>query len=148
MSGILYDRGGHPKESQSDQTLSYGFPNGPIYRGTDLDRQKIRKGYERKAMYSKVTNTPIWNGEFGIVYATPETDGADFEAVNACRYEALSEQLRIYREDRISWTIWLYKDIGVQGMVFTKPDSAWNTTFAESLQRKQKHALDFWGTDE
>jgi endoglucanase len=127
--------------------VRYGFPGGPIYNGTSEDRAKLRKGYERKAKYSKITDTPVWNGEFGIVYATPDSDGADWERVNDERYACLRDQLRLYADDRISWTIWLYKDIGVQGMVHTPEDSLWNRTFADSLAKKRKHALDFWGTD-
>jgi hypothetical protein len=113
--------------------VRYGFPGGPIYNGTSEDRAKLRKGYERKAKYSKITDTPVWNGEFGIVYATPDSDGADWERVNDERYACLRDQLRLYADDRISWTIWLYKDIGVQGMVHTPEDSLWNRTFADSL---------------
>lgn len=51
------------------------------------------------------------------VYANP-SDGPDWEEVNAARYHLLKDQLQIYRADEISWSIWLYKDIGFQGMVY------------------------------
>ncbi|ORY24690.1 putative glucanase [Naematelia encephala] len=126
----------------------FGFPIGMHFEGTDENRAKVRDDYERKVEFSKKTNSPIWNGEFGVVYATETSEGPDFEAINEKRYGALSEQLKVYGEDKISWTIWLYKDVGVQGMVYAKPDSAWNTTFKERIEKKRKHALEFWGTDD
>lgn len=51
----------------------------------------------------------VVSGEFGVVYATEEVDGADWIKINEARYGALREQLRIYKQDSISWTIWLYK---------------------------------------
>jgi len=59
------------------------------------------------------TNNKIWNGEFGPVYASPEDP--DHEEINQQRYNLLGEQLSIYKADKISWSIWLYKDIGFQG---------------------------------
>ncbi len=45
-----------------------------------------------------------------------DKDRAD--AANRQRYSLLGEQLRIYDKYEISWSIWLYKDIGLQGMVY------------------------------
>lgn len=56
----------------------------------------------------KEHNLPIWNGEFGPVYAN-ETDGADWETVNEARYGVLEYQLELYRKSDISWSIWLWK---------------------------------------
>jgi endoglucanase len=125
----------------------YGFPGGPIYRGSAEDKAKLRRGFERKTSYSGATKSPLWNGEFGIVYATEETEGPEWKRINDERYECLREQLRIYAEQKSSWTIWLYKDIGVQGMVHVTGDSAWSKVFGTSIAKKTKHALDFWGTD-
>ncbi len=121
---------------------------GTPYTGSDEDKAKVRSSYERKVEFSKKTNSPIWNGEFGPVYATLESEGPDWEAINDKRYAAISEQLKVYAEDQIHWSIWLYKDIGIQGMIHAKPDSKWNTTFKERIDHKRKHALEFWGTDE
>ncbi|CUS11664.1 unnamed protein product [Tuber aestivum] len=59
---------------------------------------------------------PVWNGEFGPVYEH------DNEGTNLERYNMLRAQLRIYDRFEIPWSIWLYKDIGVQGMVYTSPE--------------------------
>jgi hypothetical protein len=52
--------------------------------------------------------TPIWNGEFGPVYALPGLD-EDMDKVNKARINALSAQLDIYDKYKIHWSIWLYK---------------------------------------
>lgn len=75
----------------------FGFPMGKTFTGSDEDKQKVRKDYERKIGFSKKTNSPIWNGEFGPVYATEEVDGPDFQKINDARYAALGEQLRVYK---------------------------------------------------
>ncbi|ORY61061.1 glycoside hydrolase family 5 protein, partial [Leucosporidium creatinivorum] len=126
----------------------FGFPMGRTFTGSDEDKQKVRKDYERKIGFSKKTNSPIWNGEFGPVYATEEVDGPDFQTINDARYAALGEQLRVYKEDRISWTIWLYKDIGIQGLVHATTDSPWIKLFGAAIARKRKIAMEFWGTDD
>jgi hypothetical protein len=121
---------------------------GTTFTGSGEDKAKVRKSYERKIGFSKKSNSPIWNGEFGPVYATEISEGPKWKEINDTRYAALSEQLKVYTEDEIAWSIWLYKDIGIQGMIFAKPDSAWNTVFGDKIRRKRKHALEFWGTDE
>lgn len=55
----------------------------------------------------------IWNGEFGPVYASDDEE--NHERINKQRYDLLGQQLSIYKQDNISWSIWLYKDIGFQG---------------------------------
>lgn len=58
--------------------------------------------------------TTILSGEWGPVYASPE-DGEQWESINGVRYGVLKDQLALYEERKISWSIWLYKDIGFQG---------------------------------
>ncbi|KAF7590932.1 hypothetical protein BBP40_002238 [Aspergillus hancockii] len=70
-------------------------------------------------------NVPIWNREFGPVYPSPSEPNAD--ATNCAHMGVLTEQLKTYRASNTSWNIWLYKDIGYQGM------------------KKQALGLDFWG---
>jgi hypothetical protein len=68
----------------------------------------------------KERKLPIWNGEFGPVYARRQYDGETWEEVNRSRYQLLQDQLAIYDEEKISWSIWLYKDIGFQGQFITQ----------------------------
>ncbi len=48
------------------------------------------------------------------MYASETDPGAD--EANAQRYRLLGQQLSIYKADKISWSIWLYKDIGFMGL--------------------------------
>ncbi|KAK2756814.1 transcriptional regulator swi6 [Arachnomyces sp. PD_36] len=121
-----------------------GFPTGDRYKGTDEQKARLERQYVRKSQFMTDHGTPVWNGEFGPVYADPrqETDAA---TINQERYNLLGEQLRIYDKYQIHWSIWLYKDIGLQGMVHTSPDSKWNKTVQPSLNKKKRLQLDSWG---
>ena len=88
--------------------------------------------------------TPIWNGEFGPVYANPSLD-QNAEEVNAAHYNVLGAQLSPYDKYKIHWSIWLYKDIGIQGMIHTNPNSKYMRTIAPWLSRKRALQLDAWG---
>ena len=121
-----------------------GFPTGQKFVGSPEQRVKLEKQFIRKADFMTRHNTAIWNGEFGPVYADPRME-SDAAETNECRYNLLGEQLNIYDKYKIHWSIWLYKDIGVQGMVYTSPDSKWNRTIQPFLEKKKKFQIDAWG---
>jgi hypothetical protein len=80
------------------------------------------------------------------VYASPNEENHD--RINEQRYNLLGKQLSIYKEDQIHWSIWLYKDIGFQGMVYTDPDSAYMRLLKPFLDKKKRLGLDPWGRDD
>ncbi|KAI3201026.1 hypothetical protein DTO027I6_6129 [Penicillium roqueforti] len=121
-----------------------GFPTGQRYKATDEQKESLERTYLRKAQFMTEKKTPVWNGEFGPVYADKALDG-DAETINQERYNLLGEQLHIYDRYNISWSIWLYKDIGLQGMIYTEPDSKWNKTIQPFLEKKRAFWLDKWG---
>ena len=120
-----------------------GFPSGEPFKGTSEQKARLERQFLRKAEFMKAHNCPIWNGEFGPVYS--DSRDADAAAVNQDRYNLLGEQLAIYDKHQISWSIWLYKDIGIQGMLHTNPDSKWNLAIQPFLDKKKKLRLDAWG---
>lgn len=120
-----------------------GFPTGQRYTGTPEQKALVERQYLRKAEFMNANGTAIWNGEFGPVYASPSD--VDAEAINQERYNLLGEQLRIYDKYIIHWSIWLYKDIGLQGMIHTSPESKWNRTIQPFLEKKNRLWLDNWG---
>jgi hypothetical protein len=124
-----------------------GFPTGRPFTGTDEQRNILARQFARKSEFHRKMKTPIWNGEFGPVYANPAWDGGveAAEAINQARYELLGEQLKIYDKAAISWSIWLYKDIGLQGMVHASPTSPWNVLIKEWLEKKKRLQIDSWG---
>lgn len=121
-----------------------GFPTGDRFKGTTEQKERLEKQYLRKVQFMNEHKTPIWNGEFGPVYADPAFD-VESESINQERYNLLGEQLRIYDKYSINWSIWLYKDIGLQGMVYTNPQSKWNRTIEPFLKKKREFWLDKWG---
>jgi aryl-phospho-beta-D-glucosidase BglC (GH1 family) len=124
--------------------LGFPIPGQAPYSGTDAQKTKLSKSFERKVAFMREKNVPIWNGEFGPVYADDRKDGSAAQT-NDARFNMLKEQLNIYHKDRISWSIWLYKDIGYQGMVYLSPDTPYRKLIDPFVSKKQALALDFWG---
>jgi hypothetical protein len=91
-----------------------GFPAGDRYKGTPKQNAKLERSYLRKAEFMMKHKTAVWNGEFGPVYQPH--DAPDEAEINQERINLLVQQLKIYDKYKISWSIWLYKDIGVQGL--------------------------------
>ena len=121
-----------------------GFPTGERFKGTPEQCTKLERQFKRKAEFMTTHKTPIWNGEFGPVYANPKLD-EDAESINNERYNLLGQQLSIYDKYQIHWSIWLYKDIGVQGMIYTNPESKWNKAIQTFIEKKRHLQLDAWG---
>ncbi|KAH8896057.1 glucanase [Thozetella sp. PMI_491] len=117
-----------------------GFPVGQLYEGTQEQKDKLAANFSRKCEFHTKNGVPIWNGEFGPVYSN-ERD-PDAEKTNACRYNLLGEQLRIYEKAQIPWCIWLYKDIGIQGMLYTSAESPWLKLVGPFIKKKDSLQLD------
>ncbi|RAQ95285.1 glycoside hydrolase family 5 protein [Thermogemmatispora tikiterensis] len=120
-----------------------GFIHGGPYPGyTDgqyFDASVIEEVFLKRTAFMREKGSPIWIGEFGPVYrGEPEAD--------AMRYQLLRDQLEIYRRYGASWSIWTYKDIGLQGLVYTAPDSPWNELLRPFLEKKARLGVDTWGT--
>ncbi|PFH49153.1 glycoside hydrolase family 5 protein [Amanita thiersii Skay4041] len=127
----------------------YGFPNSPEpYEGTAAQKERLRNTYKRKRKWMDEHGLCVWNGEWGPVYARSEYDGNQTNEINERRYKLLADQLEIYNEDQLSWSIWLYKDIGFQGMVYVSKDTPYMRHFAEFLHKKHRLAVDAWGKDD
>jgi len=97
------------------------------------------------------------------VYARKEYEGDSWKEINEVRYRVLKDQLEIYNkvsgtslplatcsqptQDRLSWTIWLYKDVGFQGMTHVDSESPYLKLLKDFLLKKQRLAVDAWGSD-
>ncbi|KAH7041611.1 glucan 1,3-beta-glucosidase [Microdochium trichocladiopsis] len=122
-----------------------GFPLPEQYEGTDQQKAKLRSSFKRKVEFMQAAGVPIWNGEWGPVYQDPRTDPHAAQT-NTKRFALLKEQLEVYREfGDVSWSIWLYKDVGYQGMVYTDPESPYMSLIQPFIEKKQRLGLDFWG---
>ncbi|HCI81120.1 MAG TPA: glycoside hydrolase family 5 [Ktedonobacter sp.] len=125
-----------------DYALSGFVDGGPypgISRGEYVDKAALEKTFLRRTEFMRQTGTPVWVGEFGPVY----TGDA---AADAMRYQVLRDQLEIYSRYQANWAIWTYKDIGLQGAVYTAPDSPWRKLLAPFLEKKARLGVDSWGS--
>ncbi|KDR73666.1 hypothetical protein GALMADRAFT_626014 [Galerina marginata CBS 339.88] len=127
----------------------FGFPSSPEpYEGTEAQIDRMIKTYKRKRAWIDERGLFVWNGEWGPVYGREEYDGGETEAINRRRYMVLKDQLEIYKKDSLSWSIWLYKDIGFQGMVHVSRSTPYMQLFKDFLKKKQRLAVDAWGKDD
>lgn len=136
-----------------DYTM-FGFPAGEKYVGSETQKAKLRKNYFDKIEYMQRVQAPVWNGEFGPVYSSEVRGDQDIDETNAARYRVLRDQLEIYKSGDpsgdnapISWSIWVYKDIGYQGLTYVSPNSKWFKVLGDFLLKKKKIGADNWGRD-
>lgn len=113
-----------------------GYPG--VTRGEHVDRSVLEQTFLRRTEYMRRTGTPIWIGEFGPVHPTDLPP-------QPWRLTLLSDQLDIYREHGAGWSLWTYKDIGLQGLVHARPDSPYLTRIADVLAAKRRLGVDSWG---
>lgn len=110
-------------------------------RGEHFDRSVLEQTFLRRTEYMRRTGTPIWIGEFGPVYTgDPEQDRV--------RYQILSDQLEIYDDHAASWSLWTYKDVGLQGLVYAREDGDYMRRIAPALEKKRRLGTDSWGSDD
>jgi hypothetical protein len=65
------------------------------------------------------------------------------------RYRLLQDQLEIFARHDASWSLWTYKDVGLQGVVYARPDSEYLRRIAAVVEKKARLGVDSWGsTDE
>lgn len=116
-----------------------GGPYPGMSRGKYVDKQAVKDGFLQRSEFMLSRDIPIWVGEFGPVYV------GDAEK-DAMRLRLLEDQLSIYDEYRASWAIWTYKDIGLQGICHTRPDSPWNRFIRPLTEKKARLGADSWGS--
>ncbi|TFL00181.1 glycoside hydrolase family 5 protein [Pterulicium gracile] len=127
----------------------FGFPDAPeVYEASEAQQRRLRRSYEKKRQWMDENGLCVWNGEWGPVYARRQYDGDETDKINEARYKVLKDQLDIYKKDKLSWSIWLYKDIGFQGMVHLSLDTPYMKLFADFLAKKHRLAVDAWGADD
>jgi hypothetical protein len=134
----------------------YGFPSKvrEPYTGSKEQIDKLNAQYVRKIQFMQDIGVPVWNGEFGPVYASEVRGDKEVDATNSVRYKVLRDQLEIYKtgdpsgdKAPISWSIWVYKDIGYQGLTYVSPKSKWFKVLGSWLAKKKKLGIDNWGRD-
>jgi hypothetical protein len=121
-----------------------GLGRGKGYPGTVdgvyYDKDAVLRNFMRRSAYARATGTPIFVGEFGPIYTG---DAHQDEQ----RLQILDDQLDIYRDHDAGWSIWMYKDLGRQGLVTVQPESAYRRRFDEFVAKKVRLGADQWGSD-
>ncbi|EJD42733.1 glycoside hydrolase [Auricularia subglabra TFB-10046 SS5] len=127
----------------------FGFPMSPEpYDATEAQLLRLKKTFEKKRRWMVERELADWNGEFGPVYARREVEGQNVEEINARRLHVLRDQLKLYEDARVGWSIWLYKDIGFQGMVYVDRKTPYMRLMDAFLAKKQRLVVDEWGADD
>lgn len=119
-----------------------GFGDGGSYpgvsRGEYVDKDMVEQDFLQRTEFMRHTGTPLWIGEFGPSYTgDPSRD--------AMRYQLLRDQLEIYGRHGAGWVIWLYKDLGLQGLVYASPDSDYVQRVRPIIEKKARLGTDAWG---
>ncbi|MHB1498685.1 MAG: glycoside hydrolase family 5 protein [Acidimicrobiales bacterium] len=111
-------------------------------RGRYYDAAVVAREFDSLNDYMAEHGVPTWVGELGPVYtgkaaAEPE--------LRRGRLRLLADQLRLYRERAASWSLWTYKDVGVQGVVRVGDSTPWMVHTAEIRAKKARLGVDSWG---
>jgi endoglucanase len=115
-----------------------GGPYPGITGGRYVDRPAVKSEFLSMTGYMRERELPVWVGEFGPVYgAGPERD--------AQRRRLLADQIGTYEAAGAGWSLWTYKDIGVQGLVVVAPESPWLRRTEAARAKKLRVAADHWG---
>jgi endoglucanase len=70
----------------------------------------------------------------------PQTD--------AMRYQVLKDQLAYYNKYKVSWCIWLYKDLGLQAIMHPNDSTAYMRLIGKFKARKDSLGADAWGASD
>jgi hypothetical protein len=116
--------------------VATGYPG--TVGGEHVDRQGLELAFLRRTDFMRRTGTPIWIGEFGPVYPPDRPE-------ETWRFDVLRDQLAIYREHGASWSLWTYKDIGLQGVVTAGPETAYLRLTEPARRLKARLGTDAWG---
>ncbi|MFG3436166.1 glycoside hydrolase family 5 protein [Nonomuraea sp. NPDC047897] len=118
-----------------------GFAHGGPYpgytRGSWCDRGQLEEAFARRSRFQRETGTPLWVGEFGPVYTGDP-------AVDEQRYRILRDQLEIYDAHDAGWSLWTYKDVGLQGLVCAA--GPYLDRFGPFIAKKRRLGVDRWGS--
>jgi len=105
------------------------------------DKNWMEKIFLERNSWILERKRPSWVGEFGALF-----DGPIDAPTNAdmARLMALRDQLEVFNKYEQHWTIWTYKDVGVQGLVVPKEDCEYMRRIKPILKLKEKLGLDSW----
>ena len=103
------------------------------------NRNHMKTDFERQegTTFCNKHGVPLWVGEFGAAL-----DGNKAEV--PYRLKALDDQLSVFEEAGVDWTIWTWKDMGMMGLAFVDPESDYVRAVAPVLAAKREIGTDTW----
>jgi endoglucanase len=101
-------------------------------RGRQVEAFKRHEG----SIFAKEHKVPLWISEFGSVYNGPAEQIPD-------RLRSLDDQLGVYGEFGVHWSMWTYKDMGAMGWVQMDPQSDYMQLLKPVLDAKRELDTDF-----
>jgi len=110
--------------------------------GRDFDASVVAAQFWSMTAPLRDLGVPVWVGEFGPVYGAGAGGGPERDAQ---RRRLLADQIETYTSAGAGWSLWTYKDIGVQGLVTVSPESRWMRRTAAARAKKARLAADHWG---
>ena len=113
-----------------------GYTNGKYY-----EKDTLENDFLKKSEFMLSHKVPIWVGEFGPVYTNDP--GKD-----ETRYQVLKDQLAYYKKYKVSWCIWLYKDLGLQAIIHQKENTPYMKLVSSFLKKKDYLGADAWGSSD
>ncbi|MFC7715269.1 glycoside hydrolase family 5 protein [Nonomuraea recticatena] len=117
--------------------FAHGGPYPGMTRGEWCDREQLERAFDRRTTFQRQTGTPLWVGEFGPVYTGDPV-------VDEQRYQILRDQLEIYDAHGAGWSLWTYKDVGLQGLVCAS--GPYGERFGAFMDKKRRLGADRWGS--
>lgn len=121
---------------------SPGFMDGGSYPGYTYgvyyDKNIVDSIFIKRSEFMFENKVPVWVGEFGPVYTGDSIK-------DEMRFQLLKDQLNIYEKHRVSWCIWLYKDLGLQAITYQKGNTPWMQLMADFRDKKSRLGADAWG---
>jgi len=122
---------------------SPGFNSSGDYPGITgkryFDKDTLEHDFLKKSEFMMSHHVPIWVGEFGPIYSgIPEKD--------EMHYQVLKDQLAYYSKHKVSWCIWLYKDMGLQAIMHQNANTPYMKLVSKFLSRKDSLGSDAWGS--
>jgi aryl-phospho-beta-D-glucosidase BglC (GH1 family) len=114
--------------------------NDVVYPGPMGDKQydseHLEEAYRKGNTWLAAHNVPTWVGEWGSLFFSPERFGD--------RLHVDADMLDIFEHYQHHWTIWTYKDIGMMGPVYVRPDSEWMRRTLPVRTAKTQFRCDSW----
>jgi len=122
-----------------------GFIHGGDYPGVTnnrfYDKDTLEQDFLKKSEFMYSHKVPLWVGEFGPVYTSNP-------AKDEMRYQVLKDQLAYYNKYKVSWCIWLYKDMGLQAIMHQNSNTPYMKLVTKFLARKDSLGADAWGSSD